>query len=105
MKCLFKWQASSSPERQYCNDLSSGPHSNTHYLLHTLHFNSPFHLEMEGGGLEMLMNEEVIIDSHFFLIKQLRVYLIFVSCPSKSPRVNCNFTIAVSPLVEGVDFP
>lgn len=50
------------------------------------------------------MNKEVIIDSQFLLLKQLRVFLIFVSCPSKSPRVNCNFNIMVSPLLEGAGF-
>lgn len=50
------------------------------------------------------MNKEVIIDSQFLLLKQLRVFLIFVSRPSKSPRVNCNFNITVSPLLEGGGF-
>lgn len=59
---------------------------------------------MEGGGLEMPMNKEVIIDSQFILLKQFRVFLIFVSCPSKSPRVNSNFNITISPLLEGSGF-
>jgi len=50
------------------------------------------------------MNKEVIIDSQFLLFKQLRVLLIFVSCPSKSPRVNCNFNTMVSPLIERGEF-
>lgn len=93
------------PQRwQYFNDLSSDPHWNTHYLLQTLHFNSHFHLETESGGLEMLMNKEVIIDSQFLLLQQLSVFLIFVICPSKSLRVNCNFNIMVSLLTEGGGF-
>lgn len=60
---------------------------------------------MEGRALEMLMNKEVIIDSQFLLLKQVRIFLIFVSCPSKSPRVNCNCNITVSPLLEGSGFP
>lgn len=56
---------------------------------------------MEGRGLVMLMNKEAIIDSKFLLLKQLRIFFIFVSCPSKSPRVNHYFNISLSFTREG----